>query len=124
DPNDHRALRKLAETHYRSGKLRDAQVILCEQARTLPERAPDFSLADREELGRLLLEVGLPTEAAGVLQGVVAEKQDDAALWRVLSVALLRSGQRAAGIRAARRERKLSQTNSIAAMHNIAMALI
>ncbi len=123
DPNDHRARRRLAEAHRRAGRMREAQVILVEQARTLQDRLADFTLDDREELGRMLIESGCPMEATGILKAVLEERPEDASLWRAYSVSLLRSGQRTAGVHAARRERRLAR-ESVHAMHNIALALL
>lgn len=123
DPDDLRARRRLAEVHERSGRRREAQAILVEQARTIEEFPAESGLNDRAELGRMLLEVDRPLEAATVLEAVAAERDDDPAIWRALSVALLRSGRRADGVRAARRERRLAP-DSVPAMHNIAMALL
>ncbi len=123
DPADLRARRRLAEVHERSGRRREAQAILVEQARTLDEFPAETTLDDRAELGLMLLDVDRPLEAAAVLEAVVADRSDDPAIWRALSVALLRSGRRADGVRAARRERRLAP-DSVPAMHNIAMALL
>ena len=123
DPGDHRARRRLADVHSRAGRHREAQVILTEQARTLRDAPDGFTLDDRAELGRMLLNAGRPNEAADVLSPVVCDRDDDPSLWRALSVALLRSGRRADGMRAARRERRLTP-GSLPAMHNIAMALL
>ena len=123
DPDDHRARRRLAEAHHRAGRLRDAQVILVEQARRLDEAGDAYTTDDRDELGRMLLNVDCPLEASAVLRTVVEERQDDPSLWRAYSVSLLRSGQRTLGVRAARRERSLAPS-SIHSMHNIALAMI
>jgi tetratricopeptide (TPR) repeat protein len=123
DPKDHRALRKLAQTHVLFGRQEKAKELLCDQLLLLGQSPEQFSLADRTELGRQLLEVDLPVEAAGLLEQVIKEHPLDAALWRALSVALLRSGKRRAGLCAARREHRLAP-KSISAMHNIVLALI
>lgn len=123
DPDDHRARRRLAEANLRAGKIREAQVMLREQTARLDADGAEMTLGDREELGRMLLEANLPGDAARVLERVIRKRADDPSLWRALSVAYFRSGQRTPGVRAARRERRLER-NSIQAMHNITLALI
>jgi len=123
DPTDQRARRRLAEINARTGRPRDARAILVEQAAALTRGGADLPAEDREELGLMLLDADAPAEAARVLSTVLDPPSADARLWRALSVALLRCGQRAAGVRAARRARRI-EPGGVADAHNIALALL
>jgi len=123
DPRDQRAHRRLAEIHLLNNRRNDARAILAAQARSLPDRLADYSTDDRQELGAMSLEVGLYKESAAILSAVLNERPDDPALLQTLSVALLRSGDLTAGVRLARKGYRLAP-DSVAAIHNIALALI
>jgi tetratricopeptide (TPR) repeat protein len=88
------------------------------QVRARPE---DFVQDDLLELGRLLLDAGLLRDAAALLRRAVKADESDATALHLLSVSLLESGDRAAGMEAAKRVLRLD-SNFIPAMHNLAMA--
>ncbi len=78
---------------------------------------------DREELGRLLVDADLATEATLVLQSLTQTEPENPRAHHLLSVALLQSGKRAEGMEEARRVLKLDP-RFVPAMHNLAMACI
>ncbi len=86
-------------------------------------RAGSLEPEEREELGRLLLDADLPTEAADVLSALTAQDPQNPRGHHLLSVALLQSGRRAEGMEEARRVLRLDP-RFVPAMHNLAMACI
>ena len=123
DPDDHRARRRLAEVNAHVGRTREARIILVEQARALSRDPGAILPEDRKELALMLLDADAPAEAAGVLRTLTTSHSTEAPVWRRLSVALLRSGQRAEGLRAARRARRLEPGSSVD-VYNITLALL
>jgi tetratricopeptide (TPR) repeat protein len=81
---------------------------------------PDSTLA---KFGRLLLDAGLPADAAKLLKRVVAKQGESPAILRQLALARFMSGDRDGGIVASRRVLRL-EPNCVASMHNLALAAL
>lgn len=80
-----------------------------------------FGEGDALELGRALLDAQLPTEARVALRFAAREAPADPAAAHALSIACFTLGERAEGMRWARRCLRLDPRH-IAAMHNLAVA--
>lgn len=83
---------------------------------------PRYDLrAAAEELGRLLLETGMPFEATAVFRTLSEKFPGDSGLWHQLSVALFMDRRFAAGMRAARKAVK-RDPRCLIAMYNLSVA--
>lgn len=113
--------RRLARISLQNGEIAEARRHLRQDLRQLRVAPDQFNDDDLAELGRLLLDVRLPRDAAAVLESLAEKRPDDARTQHDLSVALFQSGQRAAGIEAARRALRL-EPQFLPALHNMALA--
>lgn len=95
----------LAELHDQSDRF----------GRTTPD--------EMDELGQLLLDADMPTEAARIYKRLLAVRPNDARAHHTLSVAHFVRGDRAAGMDSARAALRL-EPRYIAPMHNLAMAYL
>lgn len=118
DPKRPEANQRLAWLALREGKTDAARVRL--KAELEIEHAPR-SAASAEELARLLLDAGMPAQAAEILEPLVAESPDQPHLTHQLAVSLLLSGRTEAGMRCCRRAVKLDDKLTLA-MHNLTLA--
>lgn len=76
-----------------------------------------------ERFGGLLLEAGLPSEAAKVFQEAVDEQGESANLMRQLAIARFRAGDMDRGVVASRRALRLD-SKCVASIHNLALAAL
>jgi len=85
--------------------------------------SPDAPSVDLIRFGRLLLEAGLPHDAARILERGLRRDGESPELLRQLALARFQSNDRDGGIIASRRVIRLDPT-CIASMHNLAMAAL
>lgn len=122
DPEDDEARLGLAQSLLRMGRVDPARAALRDAlARTRAADDPASRPASRRELGRLLLEAGLASEAAEVLRPLAEETPDDLDLRRLLAVAYYQTGDRERGAAASRRVLRHDRT-CVRSMHNLAFA--
>ena len=106
-----------AEAHDR------ARSLLLAELREQSERPVRFTTEEMDELGQLLLDAGLPAEAARAFKRLIARRPNDAKAHHSLSVCHFLRGERAQGMESARAALRL-QPRYIAPMHNLAMAYL
>jgi tetratricopeptide (TPR) repeat protein len=125
DPERPGVRRRIAAALLKKGEVSDARRRLRADLRTLRAGSPAFTREDRLELGDLLLDAGLPGDAAEVFRGMVSEAPSDAAALHHLSLASFLQGEREAGARAARWALKATPAPGpeirLAALHNLAL---
>jgi tetratricopeptide (TPR) repeat protein len=121
----------LAETLLRRGWVRDARHHLRDELDRLagaadadPPRNAGWEPAGQTgRLGQLLLEAGLPQEAARCLASAIEEDGPSADRFRELALARFRSGDRAGGVAASRRALRLDR-GCMRSIHNLALAAL
>ena len=126
DPEFPGARRRLARLLQMRAKPEDrgaAETLLRRELAAYRQRADTFTPADLEDFGELLLDAGLTADASATLKDLVARRPDGASARHLLSVAMLRSGHREAGMEEARTVLRL-ESRFVPAMHNLAMACI
>ncbi len=106
-----------------AGSLERARALLLAELRDQSERPARFSAEEMDELGQLLLDADLPTEAARVFKRLIARRSNDAKAHHSLSVCHFLRGERAQGMECARAALRL-EPRYIAPMHNLAMAYL
>lgn len=123
------------EPSYEGARLRLAGLLasggsVSEARRWLREEVESFTSAPSkmdderlEELGGLLLDVQLPTDAARVFGELARRRPEDASTHHMLSVAHFEAGERCTGRRACLSAIGLDGDH-VAAMHNLALAAI
>ncbi len=80
-------------------------------------------LRDPARLGALLLEAGMPGEAAQVMAAAARVEPGSADLWRRLALARFQSGDRRGGVAASRRALRLDPA-CVVSMHNLALSAL
>ncbi len=78
---------------------------------------------DLPRFGSLLLQAGMPAEAADIFARAVAADGDSAGLLRKLALARFRSGDRDGGVAASRRVVRL-EPQCVVSVHNLALAAL
>jgi len=112
----------LLESHTEGAKDR-AKLLLLAELRDQSERPDRIAIEEMDELGQLLLDAQLPTEAARVFKRIIARQPNNAAAHHALSVCHFLRQDRAAGMECARAALRL-EPQYIAPMHNLAMAYL
>lgn len=118
--------RRIASLLLKRGPLNDverARELLSQETRDLDAGPDDWSAEALDELGRLLLDASLTSEARRVLGLVIAQRPDDAQAHHLYSVACLEMGDVQAGMDAARTALRLDRS-LVPAMHNLALAFM
>ncbi|MCG3123297.1 MAG: Beta-barrel assembly-enhancing protease [Phycisphaerales bacterium] len=118
--------RRIAELMLERRPWRDvdrAREILTSELRAFEADPSIFDVPGRHELGELLLEAGLTSDAATVFRGLIREDTGDARAHHLLSVACLEMGLLDEGMDSARTALKLDRS-LVAAMHNLAIAYV
>ena len=114
----------LSEALVKIGKFEEARGHLREELGQVRSRLADRnSTDDLEMLGRLLLQAGLPADAAAVLDLAGNEEPADAELLRQLALARYQSGDRSGGAAASRRVLRLDPS-CVVSMHNLALSAL
>lgn len=124
DPQFPRIRAVLAETLLRRGNVGGARPHLRDELDLL--RAGDASVEqaiDLDHFGGLLLEAGMPAEAADVFERASQRDGDRPDLLRRLSLARFRAGDRVDGVAASRRAVRLDP-ECVVSMHNLALAAL
>lgn len=124
DPQDPQVRVALAEALLRRGRIEQARGYLrevLEHGKGGEEAAP--GAIDIARLGSLLLEAGLPGEAAGVLDRAVAGDGESPRLLRELALAKFQAGDRDGGVAASRRLLRLDG-RCVVSIHNLALAAL
>jgi len=124
DPQFPQVRAALAEALLRRGRVERARPFLRDELELLEtaEQTGDDRI-DRGRFGGLLLDAGLPAEAAGVFERALGADGESPELWRKLALARFRAGDRKAGVAASRRVLKLDP-ECVASMHNLALAAL
>jgi tetratricopeptide (TPR) repeat protein len=118
-----RRLARLLQKRSRPDDQVSAETLLRRELAVYRQRPESLRPADLVELGELLLDAGLTGEAVRVLRDLAGRVPDEALHHHLLSVALLRCGDREAGMEEARTVLRL-ESKFVPAMHNLAMASI
>jgi tetratricopeptide (TPR) repeat protein len=118
----------LAEALLRRHRVERARPFLRDELDLLQaaEQAAEQAADDRFDLGRfgaLLLDAGLPAEAAGVFEQAIRANEENPEVLRKLALARFRAGDREAGVAASRRVLRLD-AKCVASMHNLALAAL
>ncbi|MHC4218497.1 MAG: tetratricopeptide repeat protein, partial [Planctomycetota bacterium] len=124
DPQFPQIRAALAEALLRRGRVERARPFLRDELDLL--EAADQVGDGRVDLGRfgsLLLDAGLPAEAAGIFEQAIVVGGEDPQLLRRLALARFRAGDRAAGVAASRRVLRLDP-QCVASIHNLALAAL
>ncbi|MHC4447198.1 MAG: tetratricopeptide repeat protein [Planctomycetota bacterium] len=124
DPQFPQIRAALAEALLRRGRVERARPLLREELDLLQtaEQAGDGRI-DLERFGSLLLDAGLPAEAAGVFEQAIGAGGVGPQLLRKLALARFQAGDREAGVAASRRVLRLDP-QCVASMHNLALAAL
>jgi tetratricopeptide (TPR) repeat protein len=120
-PGARRRLARLLQQRARTEDRAAADALLRREVANFRSRPESFEGADLTELGELLLDAGMTGDAVRILRELVARQAEDAEARHLLSVALLRTGEREAGMEEARTVLRL-ESRFVPAMHNLAMA--
>ncbi len=127
DPDFVGVRRRLAELALRRRDPAEARIYLEAEVRCFRddsgERSPRWSSDELRDLGRLLLDAGMPGEARDVFAALAAQDPSDPVSLHHLGVACFQSADRAGGIAATRASLRLDASR-IAAMHNLALAAL
>ncbi|MCA9288955.1 MAG: tetratricopeptide repeat protein [Phycisphaerales bacterium] len=123
-----RRLAALLISRARDRDLGEARRLLRHEAREVrrESHAPGGAEAEPEileSLGRLFLQVSLPSEASGVLRALLETHPDHASAHHLLGAARFRMGDRDGGMEHSRRAIELDP-NCVKAMHNLAMGCL
>jgi tetratricopeptide (TPR) repeat protein len=115
----------VAEVQMKRGRQDAARHLLRDELAEWQQDDPpaERSGDDLERFGTLLLEAGLPAEAAMLFERAARHDRDNLMLLRKLANARFRSGQMAGGVAASRRVLRLDPTCT-ASIHNLALAAI
>jgi len=116
----------VGEALLKRGHTKAARRCLREELDCWTQEEPVESARSAEELerfGGLLLEAGMPTEAAKMFQQAVDEGAESAILLRKLAVARFGAGETDRGVAASRRVLRLDP-KCIASIHNLALAAL
>lgn len=113
---------ELLGSHAQGARDR-ARLLLLAELREQSERSDRFSIEEMDELGQLLLDAQLPTEAARVFKRLISRRPNNAAAHHALSVCYFLRQDWAAGMESARAALRL-EPRYIAPMHNLAMAYL
>ena len=100
-----------------------ARQLLVDELGEQSERSDRFSIEDMDELGQLLLDASMPTEAARVFRRMIARRPNHAAAHHALSVCHFLRKDRVAGMESARAALRL-EPRYVSPMHNLAMAYL
>ena len=100
-----------------------ARLLLLAELRDQSDRPDRIAIEEMDELGQLLLDAAMPTEAARVFKRLIARRPNNAAAHHALSVCHFLKGDRTAGMESARAALRL-EPRYIAPMHNLAMAYL
>lgn len=121
DPNYPEVRRRLARLLIDEDEVGQARRLL--RAELLDWRRSPANLLpdDLDDLGRLLLDVRLPKEAARVFAVLTDKRPQDASAWHHLGLAMLQTGDRAIGVAACKRAIRID-ANHVSALHNLALA--
>ena len=93
---------RLLQQRARAEDRAAAEAMLRREVANFRTRPASFEAEELVELGELLLDAGMTGEAVRILKELVARRPEDAASRHLLSVALLKSGEREAGMEEAR----------------------
>jgi tetratricopeptide (TPR) repeat protein len=124
DPDFPGARRRMARLLQQRAKTEDraaADALLRREVANFRTRPSGFEADELSELGELLLDAGMTGDGVRILRELVSRRPEEAAARHLLSVALLRSGEREAGMEEARTVLRL-ESRFVPAMHNLAMA--
>jgi superkiller protein 3 len=110
---------KLADTDDTS--LDTARLLLRQDLMETRRDPTAFEPADLLDLGSLLLDAGLPVDAASVLRMLLTRRRNDVRGRHLLSVAYFEMGRRDLGMREARRVLRLDP-RYVPTIHNLALA--
>ncbi len=122
DPEFPQIRAALGEALLRRGRVEPARRHLLEEM----ERNHTGVCRDDQDpafLGALLLEAGLPGEAASELDRAAERDPGNPELWRKLALARFRAGDRCGGMAASRRVLRL-EPDCVISMHNLALAAL
>ena len=121
DPQFPQIRAALAEALIRRGRVDRARPYLREELDLLPdvERGDE----DLAPFGALLLEAGMPAEAAGVFKQAIEASAESPDLLRKLALARFRAGDREGGVKASRRVLR-DDARCLVSMHNLALAAL
>lgn len=100
-----------------------ARTLLREELREQSDRFGRTTPEEMNELGQLLLDASLPTEAGLVFKRLIALEPGNADAYHAMSVSCFFRGQRELGMEYARKAHELDPL-AIAPMHNLAMAYL
>ncbi len=100
-----------------------ARLLLLAELREQGDRPDRIAVEEMDELGQLLLDAQLPTEAARVFKRLIARRPNNAGAHHSLSVCHFLRGDWGAGMESARAALRL-EPRYIAPMHNLAMAYL
>jgi tetratricopeptide (TPR) repeat protein len=122
DPQFPQIRAALAEALLRRGRVERARPYLREELDVLEAAEPgaDPSI-DLGRFGTLLLDAGMPAEAADVFEWAISVTGQSPELLRKLALARFRAGDRQAGAAASRRVLRLDP-QCVVSMHNLALA--
>jgi tetratricopeptide (TPR) repeat protein len=124
DPQFPQVRAALAEALLRRDRVERARSFLREELDLLQAaEQPGDDRIDLRRFGALLLDAGLPADAADVLGQAMGTDGECPDLLRKLALARFRAGDRKAGVAASRRVLKLDP-RCVASMHNLALAAL
>lgn len=126
DPNYPEARRRVAGLILNRAQGEDLELVhrlLRMELRDVSARPHAYSEADLDQLGRLLVDSGLTSEAEGIYQSLIERKPEEAGFHHMLGVARFEAGDLDGGIAAARRAVELSP-RFIQPIHNLALAYL
>lgn len=126
DPEYRGARRRLARLLQQRARPDDrgaAESLLRRDLATFRQHTESFEVDELKELGELLLDAGMAGDAVRVVRDLIRRNPDAAGSHHLLSVALLRSGNREEGTAEAREVLRI-ESRYVPAMHNLAMACI
>ncbi len=116
----------LAEALLRRGRLKTARTYLRDELdhlRAGGERLEVEADRDLARYGTLLLEAGMPAEAAEIFDEALDDGGESAGLLRKLALARFRAGDRDGGVTVSRRVLRL-EGRCVMSMHNLALAAL
>ncbi len=127
DPQFPQVRTVLAEALLRRGRREQAALLLREELDQVEggvmQGEPADAQADLARLGLLLLEAGMPAEAADVFDRVVESRGESAEILRKLALARYQARDCDAGVAASRRVIRLDP-ECVMSMHNLALAAL
>jgi tetratricopeptide (TPR) repeat protein len=124
DPQFPQVRAALAEALVRRGRVERARPFLREELDLLQaaEPAGDVQI-DLARFGTLLLDAGLPADAAGVFDQAIGADGQSPLLLRKLALAKFQAGDREGGVAASRRVLRLDR-KCVVSMYNLALAAL